>query len=279
MDSLEDFFSYDDLLIEPLNNAGWHIEKVSWKKKNVNWAEFDVVIVRSTWDYQDDPETFFEVLQIISKQTRLENNLELIQWNINKKYLQDLADQDIAIVPTIWQDGFNNINPEKYFNQLNTERVIFKPLISANADNTFRIDNLSVKSKIDILKNTFENRPFMVQPFMDKIVAEGEYSLFYFGGEYSHSIIKKPQEGDFRVQEEHGGTLELITPGPAILKTAQKVIEVIKPEPLYARVDLVRMENDRFALMELELIEPSLYFNMDPVSPERFVKAFIKWME
>jgi len=92
MDSLEDFFSYDTMLIEPMRREGWQVEEVSWKSQNINWADFEVVIIRSTWDYQDDVDNFIRTLEKIDKQTRLENNLELVKWNICKDYLKDLDD-------------------------------------------------------------------------------------------------------------------------------------------------------------------------------------------
>ena len=118
----------------------------------------------------------------------------------------------------------------------------------------------------------------MVQPFMPNIVSEGEFSLFYFGGEYSHTILKTPKPKDFRVQEEHGGIIKAVQPTDKLLKAGQKVFEFIAPKPLYARIDFVRDAADDFALMELELIEPALYFRMDEESPKRFAKIFDGWM-
>lgn len=113
----------------------------------------------------------------------------------------------------------------------------------------------------------------MVQRFMPKIVTEGEFSLFYFGGIYSHTILKTPKAKDFRVQEEHGGIITQIVPTEKLLQTAQTVFEQISDELLYARIDFVRDENDNFCLMELELIEPALYLRMEKNAPERFAKT------
>ncbi|MCJ7552867.1 MAG: hypothetical protein MUO34_03185, partial [Ignavibacteriaceae bacterium] len=132
---------------------------------------------------------------------------------------------------------------------------------------------------LPILQSIFENRDYMVQPFMKNIIDEGEYSLFYFGGKYSHAISKTPKESDFRVQEEHGGIIKLVKPSTEQLLHAENSLNKINPLPLYARIDLVRTPDDQFALMELELIEPSLYFNMDIESPKRFAEIFNQWMK
>jgi glutathione synthase/RimK-type ligase-like ATP-grasp enzyme len=132
----------------------------------------------------------------------------------------------------------------------------------------------NLAQQADELKAIFANREFMLQPFLTGIVEEGEYSLFYFYGHYSHSILKQPGSGDFRVQEEHGGQLKSIQPCEEMLTTARHCLAALPEDVLYARIDLVRHKNE-FVVIEIELIEPSLYFNMDADSPQRFVDAFI----
>lgn len=115
----------------------------------------------------------------------------------------------------------------------------------------------------------------MVQAFEKTILDKGEYSLFYFNGKYSHSINKLPAAGDFRVQEEHGGSLESIVPNPSMLTLAQKTLEALPSDSLYARIDMLNT-NKGLAIIEVELIEPSLYFNMDDESPQRFAQAIVE---
>lgn len=117
----------------------------------------------------------------------------------------------------------------------------------------------------------------MIQPFVRSIVDEGEYSLSFFGGVYSHAIRKFPKPPEFRVQEGYGGTLSCIEPELDLLRLARETLDCIEPKPLYARADFVRLPSG-FALMELELIEPSLYFNMDQGAPLRFTRTFDQWM-
>ena len=274
MDSLADFEAYDYLLEKPLATLGWQMEMVSWRSTCVNWDEYDAVIIRSPWDYQDDAQAFLVVLDTIEQSSaHLENSLNIVKWNIDKIYLKELAEKAVNIVPTLWKESFNAEELSSYFDHFASEQIVLKPRISANADNTFWLTRENYQTKITELNIAFSERNFMVQPFMADIISEGEYSLFYFDGQYSHAILKTPKDDDFRVQEEHGGRLKTVTPEAELTAQAQKSLEAIDSMPLYARVDFVR-HGETFALMEAELIEPSLYFNMDEQSATRFAKAF-----
>jgi glutathione synthase/RimK-type ligase-like ATP-grasp enzyme len=244
----------------------------------VDWNNYDVVIIRTTWDYQDDVEGFMACLQRIeASSAQLQNTLKIVEWNISKRYLSDLQNQGINIVPTLWFDSFSLAELQLGFSHFDTSEVVLKPLVSANADHTYRLtaENLNTQSKQ--LENVFYKREFMLQPFLNAIINEGEYSLFYFAGQYSHGILKQPRAGDFRVQEEHGGQLKSIQPCEEMLTTARHCLAALPADVLYARIDLVRYKKE-FAVIEIELIEPSLYFNMDAGSPQRFVDAFVEMM-
>jgi len=280
MDNTKGFFTYDKLLIEPMKSAGWDAEEISWRKENINWNEYNAVIVRSTWDYQKDYKKFLEVLEKINNSSaHLENNFDLMKWNMNKKYLFDLEQNGIRIVDTLWKTNFNFLEIEKSFEIFKSKEIIIKPNISANADNTFRLTKDELLNKKQELEKIFENREFMVQPFMENIIDEGEYSLFFFNGKFSHCVLKKPKEKDFRVQEEHGGKFKSVKPSDQQISIGKKIVDSLFVVPLYARTDLVRTIDNDFALMELEAIEPSLYFNMDEQSPINFTNAFVEKMK
>jgi len=280
MDNTKGFFTYDKLLIEPMKTFGWDAEEISWRNESINWDDYNAVIVRSTWDYQKDHEKFLDVLEKINNSSaHLENDLELMKWNMNKKYLFDLEQKGVKIVDTLWKSNFNLDEVENSFENFNSEEIIIKPNISANADNTFRLTKAKFVEIKNQLKLIFTNREFMIQPFMKNIIDEGEYSLFFFNGEFSHCVLKKPKEKDFRVQEEHGGKFKSIIPTEQQKTIGKNIIYKLAVLPLYGRTDLVRTADNDFALMELEAIEPSLYFNMDERSPIRFTKAFVEKMK
>lgn len=270
MDDLGDFVIDDELAIKPLNEIGWEVETVSWKSKGVDWKKYEAVIIRTPWDYHKEPNEFLEVLRKIEDATQLHNPYDVVKWNLSKTYLCDLEANGVKTVPTVV--AFELISEElvsSWFENFDSKEIIIKPVVSATAKDTYRVTEFSKK-----LADVFRDRKYMVQPFMQNIVDEGEYSLFYFGGIFSHSILKTPKRSDFRVQEDFGGVNKLIEPTEKLLETADRVLEQIDENLLYARVDMVRDEADEFALMELELIEPALYFRMDKDSPRRFAETF-----
>ena len=279
MDSLGGYVCYDEMLIEPFQNIGWSVESVSWRDTSANWNAFNTVIIRSPWDYHDDPEAFLSVLETIDASSAvLENPLETVKWNLHKSYLLDLDKRGVPIVPTILFEGFTISGLEDAFGKFKTDEIVIKPAVSATAKDTFRITSKELRKNLETLENLYYERDLLIQPFMQSIVDEGEFSLFYFGGNLSHTILKTPQTDSFFVQEEHGGILTSADPEAELVTAGRNVFRSITPSPLYARVDLVGTTNG-FAVMELELIEPSLYFNMDTDSPKRFADAFERRMK
>ncbi|WP_018984443.1 ATP-grasp domain-containing protein [Salinimonas chungwhensis] len=271
-DNLDDFFVYDELLIPAFRARGCDVETVSWHADNVNWQKYDMVIVRSTWDYQQQPDAFIRTLAVINKQTTLQNPFDLMRWNLDKSYLIDLQEAGVPTLPTTWASTFDRPQLLAQFEEFETAKLVVKPTVSANADDTFVVTRKTFNEQIKALSACFRQRPYMIQPFIDAIVQEGEYSLFYFGGTLSHAILKKPAEGDFRVQEEHGGSLKVVAAQPEMQAVCEQVLGALPQRALYARIDIVRFAH-KWCIIEVELIEPSLYFNLDSQSPQRFVEA------
>jgi len=279
MHNLDGFVSDDQCVFQPLANLGWTVELVPWRQMDIDWNDFNAVIIRTTWDYQNDPQAFLSVLENIDRSTaHLENSLSLVRWNMRKTYLRDLEKQGVGIVPTVWGSGISSRRIHALFEELDADEIIIKPTIGANADDTFRLTRDTDDATRARIEAVFNKREYMAQPFMRGIIEEGEFSLFFFGGEYSHTILKTPKAQDFRVQEEHGGHIQSADAEALLLTRAEDTMETIEPAPLYARVDFVRANGD-FLVMELELIEPSLYFRMDLKAPERFAKALDKWIQ
>ena len=277
IEDLSDFVADDELLVEPLRGLGHEAEFVPWRGA-VEWQDYGGVVIRTTWDYQNHLPEFLRVLHEIETQTRLANPLEIVKWNADKKiYLQDIEKRGGRIVSTIWGDSkIDSRQIQAWFEQLQTDEMVIKPTIGANAQRAFRLRRGAVDA--GELSEAFEKRSYMVQPFMRSIVEEGEFSLFYFNGEYSHTILKTPKTGDFRVQEEHGGIIQATKPAANLLATGEKIMQYISPTPLYARVDFVRTDDGEFAVVELELIEPSMYLREAAHAPQMFAEAIHKWL-
>jgi len=275
MDDFGDFVSDADLSFAPMAELGWEAEMVLWRSP-VDWNDYDLVYICTPWDYQNDVAGFFEVLdRIEASSAKLVNSLDLVHWNLEKNYLRDLESRGAGIVPSIFCDAFDEQDIAGWFAAHGKDRIVVKPLVGANSDHIVVLTNPVPLEVIDELRATYSSRPFFVQPFMERVLSEGEYSTFFFNGEYSHAILKKPEAGDFRSQEEFGADIRSVEAPQALIDTAHDVVALVKPLPVYVRADFVRDDNDCFLVMELELIEPSLYLRTDPGSAARFAKALV----
>lgn len=278
MGDLGDFVTDDELAVGPFARRGWRVEFIPWRYSAVDWDQFGAVVVRSPWDYQTYPAEFeWTLLSIDQSRARLANDLATMRWNLNKRYLRDLEGRGVPIPPTLWRRGLAASDLPRMFQQLATGEIVVKPLIGAGARDTFRLTLSQARDCATELERVFADRDYLVQPFLPAVVEEGEFSLIFFNGELSHTILKTPKPRDFRVQEEHGSAIRPVAPEPALINAAAAAMDCIEPTPLYARVDFVR-HGGQFLLMELELVEPSLYLRMDDGAPERFAAAFERWM-
>lgn len=273
MDDFGDFVSDADLSFAPMAELGWVVDMVPWRS-DVDWGNYDLVYICTPWDYQDDVAAFIDVLQRIEDSSAtLVNSLELVHWNLEKNYLRDLESRGAAIVPSLFHDHFDSSDVDGWFRAHDTGRIVVKPLVGANADHITVLQRPVAAALVKILHETYASRPFFVQPFMDSVMTEGEYSTFFFDGDFSHAILKRPGAGDFRTQEEHGADILSVTAPRALIDTAHDVVAMVEPRPVYVRADFVRDDAGDFLVMELELIEPSLYLRTDPGAAARFAKA------
>lgn len=265
--SLDGYVVDDQLAVDALLAAGFSVDTIPWDAP-AEWSKYGAVIVRTTWDYTQRLDEFLKTLKTISSQTLLINDFETICWNAKKTYLRDLAHWDLRIIPTefSWTVDWMSL-----FDKWKTEMLMVKPQVGANANNTHKI-----KRENSPAKPLFSQDP-LIQPFRQNILSEGEFSFHFFYGEFSHAIQKIPKQGDYRVQEEHGGKIISIMPSPADLKFAtdiyKKVEAQLKEPSLFHRVDLVRNQQGELEIMELELVEPSLYFRMDRKASVNFVNS------
>lgn len=274
------FFIYDHLTYEPLADLGWAVQEIPWQQPNVVWDDYDMVVIRSPWDYQKDVPSFLKVLERIDRSSaQLQNPLDIVRWNLEKSYLKELQGWGVEIVPTRWGANLGRTSLESLFLDLQTEQIVIKPTVGANADDTLWLARCGPRDLTVQAIATFGSRPFIAQPFLHSVVEQGEYSLFYFGGDYSHAVLKTPKKGDFRVQEEHGGNITAYQPDEELREAGSRAIRAIGRPLLYARVDLVYLASGKPAVMELELIEPSLYFPYNAESPRRFAQALHQMSE
>ncbi len=268
-----DFVTDYHLSIEPMAALGWRVETVNWRSR-LDWDRYHAVYICTPWDYPDHQAQFLDVLKTIdASDALLINDLELVHWTLQKTYLRDVERRGSEIVPSTWYDGFASVDTAGFFSEHQTNRVVIKPTVGANAKDTFVLTDPVDDDHLQMLRQTYADRAFLIQPFIETIQVEGEYSLFFFNGQYSHAIRKTPKSGDFRVQEEHGAEIKSVRPSDSLLDTASSLFATIEPRPTYGRGDWVRDATGRYLLMELELIEPSLYLRTDSGAATRFARA------
>src|SRR5687767_8372254 len=215
----------DELAVLPLARRGIQVETIPWDRAGVDWRQYALVVIRSTWDYPQHAEDFLRVLETIERSgVRLENGSEIVRGNMRKTYLRDLAARGIEIVPTFWREGLRCGELVPLFEELRSDEGVIKPVMGANAQGAWRLDAQRARDLAPEIEAYFAGRPLMMQPFERGIVEEGEFSMIYLNGTHSHSILKTPKRGDFRVQEEHGSEIVPIVPAPALLAAGDAAI-------------------------------------------------------
>jgi glutathione synthase/RimK-type ligase-like ATP-grasp enzyme len=248
---------------------------VIWDNESIDWTEFDCLIFRNTWDYYQKENAFNTWLnKIESLGIKTFNPISVIQKNKHKFYLKELEKEGISILPTIFFEknstqNLRNLIPE------NWEKIVIKPAFSAGSYLTKLIDRSELESIQEEFNEHFETKDFLLQEFRSEIKDLGETSFIFFDGKFSHAVNKKPVENDFRVQIQYGGKYTLIEPNQDLVLQAELVVSKISEKLLYARVDGIVIEN-KLHLMEIELIEPDLYFDLADGARERFVEGFLR---
>jgi len=264
----------DRLLLNSLGQAGVSAQPVVWDDREANWQEFSCVVIRSCWDYHNRLDEFLDWVDLLEKQNiPLLNPPDIIRWNCNKRYLLDLEAKDILIVPTIFLQSNSTENIKQLLKDHDWQRAVIKPTVSATAHQTWLTCFDSPDSDQTKLEKMLTELPeVMIQEFLNVIRIGGEWSFIFFDGRFSHAVVKKPQAGDFRVQDDFGGTAFRQEPGQHLIKQAEAILQAIDVVPLYARVDGIETDG-KLILMELELIEPALFLGVGEGASNRFAKA------
>ncbi len=252
----------------PLRAEGVTVDGPAWTDA-VDLAAYDLVLPMTVWGYhRAGPQWLAATHAWEQAHVRLRNPASVLRWNADKRYLGGLAERGAPVVPTVYADRITPEALQEACERLGTDRLVAKPQVSANAYQTLRW------SPGEPLDGAPEGAA-MIQPYLPLIEREGEVSIIYFGGRFSHAIRKVPGAGDFRVQPEFGSDIRTTDPAPDERATAEAVLESIDETLLYARVDLVRDLDGRPALIELELIEPDLYLGYAPDRGRAFVEAVL----
>ncbi len=246
---------------------------IDWRSPLEAFDGFDIALLGTAWDYQDHPLAFLERLdELASRGIDVCNRPDVARWNVDKGYLRALELASVATIPTLWRDDPDAADIEAAFGKFTCERVVVKRRVGAGA-----------VGQVDFLRNAPPPPEWrlgfagLIQPFLPSITTEGEYSLIFIDGEFSHALVKRPAAGDYRIQSLYGGVETAVTPSANDLRAARSVLDALPfKDLLYARIDMVRGLEGNLCLMEAELIEPYLYPLQGPDLGARLLKAIRK---
>lgn len=254
----------DELVTAALSDLGLTSKRVAWDDPDFDWTTTKYAVIRATWDYYHRIDEFEEWLDVVSLKTKLINPYETLKWNLDKHYLRDCADGGVNIPNTHFLELGSTESLASAFQRSGWSKAVLKPCISGAARHTYVIDSNNVNEYDLLFQELIGKESMMLQEFQESVPVSGEITLVLIGGKYTHAVLKKAKPGDFRVQDDFGGTVHNHTPTKEEIEFAELAMSQVSPVPVYGRVDIVRDNTGRLALQELELIEPELWFRNCP---------------
>lgn len=261
---VSNIFREDDILILALESMGISCVRKSWEDPDFDWHSVRFVLFRTPWNYFERLGDFTAWLNVVSDQTRFLNPEVLIRWNLNKSYLWDLASKGVPMLPGYYFAAGSDVSLAKFAGLTGWKEMVIKPAISGTARNTFRFTAKEVGSMEPKFQNLLKSESMLLQEFQDSVLNRGEVSLVLIGGKFSHAVLKCAKPGDFRVQDDFGGSLHEYAPDAKEIGLAEMALSKCPQLPVYARVDVIRNNRNEAMLTELELIEPELWFRREP---------------
>ena len=266
----------DRMVAEVLRGRGCSVVSTVWDDAAVEWPRFSCVVIRSAWDYHLRERHYAQWLrQRLADGSRVWNPPQAVLANLDKAYLRDFAEAALDVVPMEYVERGDTRRLGAILESRGWRDAVVKPAVSASAYGTWRASLATADADQARFQREAETYALLVQSFVEEVVSDGEWSLVFFGGEYSHAVLKRPAAGDFRVQEELGGAAVAATPPSAVIEQARAILAHAGAPLLYARVDGVEREG-RFVLMELEINEPFLFIASSSGAAERFAEAVIR---
>jgi glutathione synthase/RimK-type ligase-like ATP-grasp enzyme len=267
---VEQILAEDGLLQTELTRRGLRSARVDWARPDFAWSRARCAVLRTTWNYFDHPAAFSAWIERVSGQTRLINPPALVRWNMDKHYLDDLRARGVNTVPTRFVEAGAAASLPSILADTGWDDAVLKPVVSAAARHTYRVDPRTAGEHDAVFRTLLQSEAVMLQPFQRVILDAGELSLMVIGGRYTHAVRKVARPDDFRVQDDHGGTVHAYAPPAEEIAFAERVVAACDPAPLYARVDMLRDNDGALAVMELELVEPELFMRLHLPAAEAF---------
>lgn len=270
-----ELFKGEKLLLPALRDLGHDIDVCIWDDPDVVWQDYDALVIRCPWDYYEKLPQFLTWLDALAAcKVKVINDVDTLRWNLNKSYLFELSQAGLPVIPTQLVVSSDQRPLQQIFDAMPGKEIVIKPVQSAGAWRTLRINSENLAEAELSFSAWRREQDFLVQAFMPEILAAGEWSLVYFNGQFSHALIKRAKDGDFRVQSDHGGTVSKADAPENVRAQALKILQFLPRMPCYARVDGV-VRDGAFLLMELELLEPELFLEFEAQAAHRFAISIL----
>lgn len=261
------------LMQSAFRDLGIRTEIVSWEAADTRWEAFDAALLRTTWNYFDRFESFCTWLTDVERRTLLINPPNLVRWNWDKRYLAELEKHGVRTVPSVFVAPDETLDLEKRIRRSSHGECILKPTVSGGARHTYRVNAGNHALVAQQTRTVRQTETFILQEVQRSVLDRGEVSLLFFGGNFSHAVRKVAKHGDFRVQDDHGGTVHAYEPRTNEIELATCALAALPLPATYARVDMVDDNAGNPAVMELELIEPELFMRFHPTSANALAAA------
>lgn len=264
------------LLKAALESKGISVERTHWDNADYDWGQTKAAVIRTVWDYFERFEKFNTWMVKTASVTNLINPLPLQQWNSHKFYLQELQEKGVRIVPTEFVAKGTKTSLEEISVKRGWTPLVIKPAISAAAFHTYKVSEENRAAKEIVFQELLASRDMLVQPFIETITEKGEASLMVMNGSYTHAILKKAKRGDFRVQDDYGGTVHPYNPSKDEIEFAEFINAKCPVPPIYGRVDIVWDATGKPMLSEIELLDPEIWIRKSPKTAEILAEAIVK---
>ena len=272
-DAYPDLSQQDRGVIDELKKMGLIGRPVVWSDPEETWSDARLVVIQSTWDCHLRPGEFLSWVDRAQSLKALQNPASLIRWNYDKNYLLELEEAGVPITPTIWLKRGQTLSIETLMHDRDWDRVVIKPTVSANANETHVLSRTASTKAQLMLDRLASSHDVMIQPYLYSFESEGERSYIFFGGDFSHAVQRPPT---LKSAPRGFDFATPISPTEIEIELAAVAIAELPTAPLYARID-VATNNDGIArLQEIELIEPCLFTALVPGSAARFAAAIAK---
>ena len=272
----ENILLEDKILTSALEQSGFRVARTNWDNPNFDWTKTKHALFRTTWDYFDRFPEFSRWLDQTSKLTKFINPEALLRWNMDKHYLLELERKGILIPPTLFLEVGEKRSLAEIMRASGWEDFVLKPAVSGAARHTYRVRWGEAAEFESIFAELVAEEAMLLQEFMTNVPIKGEVAFVVMAGKYTHAVLKRAKAGDFRVQDDFGGTLHDYLPTEEEIEFAEAAVQACPSLPYYARVDVIWDNENRPCISELEMIEPELWFRREENAAKVLAEALKK---